>query len=94
MIDMPLLARIKKPAEPSGHALDVEGCPRQSGSVLPIVVRAEQQFQIAGQQDPDVSPGTAAVASVRRGKRFGAASDNRRIIASSARPNRPHERNP
>jgi hypothetical protein len=49
MIDMPLLARIKKPAEPSGHALDVEGCPRQSGCVLPIVVRAEQQFQIAGQ---------------------------------------------
>ncbi len=33
-----------------------------------LVVRAEQQFQAAGQQDPDVSLSAAAVTAVHRGK--------------------------
>jgi len=47
--------------QPYGLILDFDGYIRQGGRVLPVVVRAEQQFQAAGQQDPDVSLSAAAV---------------------------------
>jgi len=46
--------------------VDFDGYLRQGGRVLPVVMRAEQQFQGIGQQDPDVSPGAAAVTAIRR----------------------------
>jgi hypothetical protein len=57
--------------EPSGLVLNVYGDLRQGGCVLRIVVRAEQQFPEAGQQDPDVSLSAAAVTSVHGGKTRG-----------------------
>src|SRR5580700_4845600 len=57
--------------EPFGLVADCDGNLRQGGRVLPVMMRAEQQFQAAGQQDPDVSPGAAALAAVRGGKRPG-----------------------
>src|SRR5262249_50466780 len=56
--------------EPFGLVLDFDGYLRQGGRVLPIVMRAEQQFQAIGEQNPDISPGAAAVTAVDRGKRI------------------------
>jgi acyl-CoA synthetase (AMP-forming)/AMP-acid ligase II len=52
------------PGQPLGLVQDVHRDFRQRGCVLPIVVRAEEQFPAAGQQDPDISLGAAPVAPV------------------------------
>jgi hypothetical protein len=54
--------------EPSGLVLDFGGYLRQCGRVLPVVVRAEQQFQAAGEQDPNVSLSAAPVTAVHGSK--------------------------
>jgi len=51
--------------------VDFDGYLRQRGRILPVVMRAEQQFQEIGEQDADVSPGTAAVTVVCGGQRPG-----------------------
>ena len=71
--------------EPVGLVADFYGDHRQGGSVLPSVVRAEQQFQATGQQDPDVSPGAAAVTAVHSGKRPGEGSVRRFALPSAIR---------
>ena len=50
--------------EPSGLVLDFHGNLCQRGCVLSIVMRAEQQFQAAGEQNPDISLSTAAITAI------------------------------
>ena len=61
-----------------GLILDFDGYIRQGGRVLPVVVRAEQQFQAAGQQDPDVGLSAAAVTAVLSGEPPAVGSSSRR----------------
>ena len=56
--------RAMRPRELCGFVVDFDGYLRQRGRILPVVMRAEQKFQEIGEQDPDVSPGAAAVTAV------------------------------
>jgi len=69
--------------QPHGLIVDFDGYIRQGGRVLPVVVPAEQQFQAAGQQDPDVSLSAAPVAAVHGGEPPDASSSSgrRRVLA-------------
>jgi hypothetical protein len=60
-----------RPRELSGFVVDLDGDLHQLGRILPVVVRAEHQFQEIGEQDPDISPGTAAVTAVCDGQDLG-----------------------
>ncbi len=61
----------RRACEPVGLVVDAHGDLRQSGRVLPVVMRAEQQLQAVWEQGPDVSLGAAAVTAVPGGKRPG-----------------------
>ena len=67
----------RRAREPIGLVVDVDGDLRQGGRILPVVMRAEQQLQAAGEQGPYVSLGTAAVTAVHGGKRPGKAPVSR-----------------
>src|SRR6266851_6863076 len=54
--------------EPPRLILDLDGDLRQGARVLPVVVRAEEQLQAAGQQHPYVSLSAATVATVHGGQ--------------------------
>jgi hypothetical protein len=63
----------RRARQPAGLVVDVHGDLRQGRGVLPVVMRAEHELQTVGEQDPDVSLGTAAITAVHGGKRPGPA---------------------
>jgi hypothetical protein len=67
--------------ELSGFVVDFDGYLRQRGRILPVVMCTEQQFQESGEQDPDVSPGAAAVTAVCGGQRGGEGLGSVRFLA-------------
>ena len=67
--------------EPAGLVMDVYGHLRQGGCMLPVVVRAEQQFQETGEQDPNISLSATAITAIHgREPRDGRLSSGRGVL--------------